>query len=314
MSPESPLQGEGDRFLISAIQGGDAGAYRQLVEKFNGRLTAFAARRLSGTGIDAEDAVQEAFLGFLQSIDRLCGVRSLEAYLFRILQNKISDMTGKRPEAHGLHRVPLAGPDSRGDSQVGGYDPVAPGGTPSSYVRRDESVQVRDKVLADILDEAIRELKDEKNFRDLKVLELLFFSSWRNREIASVVGVSEPTVTRVKTAALEKLARLAARHPQGTRSGNLLEIADDDASSLIRETWRENLLSCVKRSTLGAYVLGVLDETWRDYISFHIDVAGCETCAANLADLKSEGTAEASQARERVFQSSIGFLRKMPRR
>jgi hypothetical protein len=152
-------------------------------------------------------------------------------------------------------------------------------------------------------------LKEEKDFRDLKILELMFFSSWKNRDIAQVVGVSEPTVTRVKTATIEKLARLAARHALGPQALEFLE-AEERASALIRETWGENLLSCVKRSTLGAFALGVLDAGWRDYVSFHIETAGCEACAANLADLKSEATPEATAARERLFQSSIGFLRK----
>jgi len=305
MSPESPAKGEGDKYLITAIQEGDAVAFRQLVDRFSGRLKAYAARRLSGTGLDPEDAVQESFLGLLEGLGRLGNVRSLEAYLFRILQNKIVDLTGKRPEAHGMHRVPLAGGDSQ--AEVRGYEPVAPGGTPSSYVRHDESLQVRGEVIADVLEESINALKEERNFRDLKILELLFFAGWRNREIAGAVGTSEPTVTRVKLSTLEKLSRLVSRHPLGGQSQDFLEV-EDSASDLIRETWRDNLLSCVKRSTLGAYALGVLDEVWADYVTFHVEVARCETCAANLADLKSESTPDAACLRDRVFNSSIGFL------
>jgi RNA polymerase sigma-70 factor (ECF subfamily) len=308
MKQESLLKGEGDRYLIGGIQSGDSGAFRQLVDRYSGRLTAYASRRLSGTGLDAEDAVQETFLGFLQSIDRLQDVRSLEAYLFRILQNKLVDLTGKRPEAHGLHRVPLLREDSQGG--IEGYDPVARGGSPSSYARQGEAMQVRDRVLADILEEAISALKDEKNFRDLKILELLLFCSWRNREIAALVGVSEPTVTRTKVAALEKLSRLAARHPLFKESFTLPE-AEESSSELLKAAWRENLLSCVKRSTLGAYALGALEKEWQDYIAFHLDIAGCETCAANLADLKSQGGVATPAARERVFASSVGFLRKV---
>jgi RNA polymerase sigma-70 factor (ECF subfamily) len=307
MDSESSLRSEGDRFLVTAILSGDPGAFRQLVDRFAGRLNAYAAKRLSGTGLDPEDAVQEAFLGLLQGIDRIGEVRSLEAYLFRILRNKIVDLTGKRPEAHGLHRVPLATEDSTG--ALRGYDPVAPGGTPSAHVRRDESIRSREQVLGDILDAVIDSLKEERNFRDLKILELLFYASWRNRDIAVAVGVSEPTVTRVKAAALERLARLATRHPLGAQAFEFLE-AEERASDLIRLVWTENLLSCLKRSTLGAYALGVLEPEWRDYVSFHVETAGCETCLANLEDLRTESTPEAVEARERVFQSSIGFLKR----
>ena len=95
MASEGGLRGEGDRYLIDRVRTGDADAYRQLVDRFHGRLLACGSRRLSGTGLDAEDAVQETFMGLLQSLDRLGEVRSLEAYLFRILRNKIADLTGR---------------------------------------------------------------------------------------------------------------------------------------------------------------------------------------------------------------------------
>lgn len=307
MGGESSLKGEGDRYLVAAIQRGDTSAFRQLVDRFAGRLKAYAARRLSGTGLDAEDAVQETFLGLLLSVERLGDVRSLEAYLFRILRNKISDLVEKRPEAHGMHRIPLAGEGSRSD--IRGIEPVAAGSTPSAYLRREESVESRNALLSDVLDEAISDLKEERNFRDLKILELLFYASWKNRDIAREVGVSEPTVTRVKMAALEKLARLVRRHPLGAQALEFLG-EEERASELVRTVWGEHLLSCLKRSTLGAYALGVLESEWSDYVGFHVEKAGCEACAANLADLRAEATPEAAKVRERVFQSSVGFLKK----
>ncbi|MBI4602649.1 MAG: sigma-70 family RNA polymerase sigma factor [Planctomycetes bacterium] len=314
MRDDAALKGEGDRYLIEGILGGDEGAFRQLVDRYGGRLTAYAARRLSGTGVDAEDVVQETFLGLLQSIqkggERLIQVRSLEAYLFQILRNKAYDIAQKRPEAHGLRKVPLAAEDA--DGSVDGYDPVAAGGTPSSHARRGEESQLRRRVLADILDELISGLKEEKTFRDLKVLELLFLTTLKGRDIARAAGTSEPTVTRIKQAALERLARLAARHRLGA-GGFTLPEGEEDISGLIRSVWRENLLSCLKRSTLGAFALGAIEKDWKDYVAFHLEVVRCETCAANLLDLKSEGTKESIAARERVFQSSIGFLKRAGR-
>jgi RNA polymerase sigma-70 factor (ECF subfamily) len=305
---DNGLKGEGDRFLLERIRHGDSDAFCQLVDRFGGRLTAYAGRRLSGTGIDPEDAVQEAFLGFLQSVDRLQHVRTLQAYLFQILRNKMVDLVRRRPEAHGFQRVQLASRNS--DTDTHGYEPVASTGTPSSYLRRNEAIHVRDRVLADILDEAINVLREEKNFRDLKVLELLFYRSWKNRQIAAEVGISEPTVTRVKASALETLSRLAANHPLMREPMNLSE-AEDDSTELIATTWSENLLSCLKRSTLGAYALEALDSDWADYVAFHLDTVGCEFCAANLEDLKGGAEAIPPQARERIFASSVGFLRKL---
>ncbi|MBI4582508.1 MAG: sigma-70 family RNA polymerase sigma factor [Planctomycetes bacterium] len=310
MKGQPPLKGEGDRYLIASIRKGDEAAYRQLLDRYSGRLSAYAARRLAGTGLDAEDAVQETFLGLVQSLDRLEAVRSLEAYLFQILRHKIADLAAKRPEAHGLKRVPLAGEESR--EGAASYEPIAPGGTPSSYARREEAAEVRHQVLADILAEAIQRLKDEKNFRDLKILELLFFAQRPNREITALVGTSEPTVTRAKAAALERLSRLARQHP---RMDPALDFFEDEekVSGLIRAAWRDNLLSCLKRSTLGASLLGTLEPEWADYVAFHLDVAGCDICAANLADLKSESASIQPAARERLFASSVGFVRRRRR-
>ena len=307
MSDDNFLKGEGDRFLISNIRQGDDDSFRQLVDRFSGRLQIYAARRLRGSGIDAEDAVQETFLGLLQSLERTGRVRSLQAYLFQILRNKIADLTQKRPEAHGMRRVPLISEDAQGDLK--GYDPVAPDKTPSTYARRKERVEARSEVLTEVLDEVLDEMKKERRFRDLKVLQLLFYSSWRNRKIAKAVGTSEPTVTRIKTGTLEKLARLVRRHPKFGSVESFLD-TDDDPSDLIRDTWKTNLLSCLKRSTLGSFALNTLDGEWYDYVSFHLDTVGCEMCAANVEDLRAQDPTEASELRERIFSSSIGFLKK----
>jgi len=315
MTDEGQLKGEGDKYLVDRIRNGDTAAFAQLVERFSGRLTAYAVRRTSGTGIDAEDAVQETFLGFLQNVEkgpeRLLQVRSLEAYLFQILRNKIYDMAGRRPEAHGLHRIPLASQDENGVAE--GYEPIAASASPSSYARNAEDLQSSTQVLGDILDEVIRRLKDERSFRDLKILELLFLTSLKNRDIAGIVGTSEPTVTRTKQEALERLGRAAARHPLG-RKGFVLPETDENASDFIRGVWRKNLLSCLKRSTLGAYALGALEEEWKDYVAFHLDRVGCEFCAANLDDLQASGKGSTPRARERIFASSIGFLRRLGER
>ncbi len=307
MADDSVLRGEGDRFLVEAIREGDAAAFRQLVDRFSGRLRMYAMRRLHGSGVDPEDAVQETFLGLLQSLDRVDRVRSLQAYLFQILRNKIVDLTGKRPEAHGMKRVPLASEDPQGE--LTGFDPISPEGTPSSHARRREGLELRGAILADVLEEVLNRLKEQRSFRDLKILELLFYASWRNRDIASEVGTSEPTVTRVKQSTLETLSILVRQHPRAGAALNPLD-SEDNASGLIRETWRDNLLSCLKRSTLGAYALETLDEEWRDYVHFHLESAGCETCRANLEDLRRDDPTETAELRERICASSVGFLKK----
>lgn len=74
--------------------------------------------------------------------------------------------------------------------------------------------------------------------------------------------------------------------------------------------WRENRLTCLKRSTLGSYLLGVLDNPWQGYTQFHLDVVACPMCLANLADLESEEDDRVPTNTEEMFASSVGFLKK----
>ena len=304
MSKEGASTGEGDRYLIASIQKGDETAFRQLVDRYSGRLNAYASRKLGRGNPEAEDAVQDTFVGLLENLHRLTDVRSLEAYLFTILKNKVVDQTRRSPRAHG--QIPVA----FGKSDSGrGWDPPARDETPSQAALKKEERSVRRKVLADILDEALEGFKKEKSFRDLKIVELFFYGGYRGKEIAQLVGTSEPTVTRTKTEALERLARLVRRHPMGDPALGSLEDTDE-SDGVLSEVWRENLLSCLKRSTLGAYTLNVgLDSEWRDYIAFHLDVIKCEACLANLDDIRT-GEKGSEPLRERVFTSSVGFLRR----
>lgn len=294
--------GEGDRYLIRRIREGDEEAFRQLVDRFAGRLRAYAARRLGPASADLDDVLQDTFLGIITNIGRLGAVRSLEAYLFSILRNKLVDVARRSPRAHGMSPVPLAD----GGSQPG-VEPSARGTTPSHYVRREETVETRREVLADVLGEHVGALKAERNFRDMKVLELLFACGWKGKDVAAAAATSEPTVTRIKAEAVEKLSRLARRHPRADPSlGDFGP--EDDLTGLIGEIWREGMLSCLKRSTLGAHALKVLEPEWEDYTEFHLRTVSCETCAANLEDIRA-GEAASRPARERLYASSIGFLR-----
>jgi hypothetical protein len=75
--------------------------------------------------------------------------------------------------------------------------------------------------------------------------------------------------------------------------------------------WAQGRLSCPKRNTIGAYLLGTLDEPWRDYVAFHLDQLGCRFCQANHDDLRRALDESESQAiRQRIMKSTVGFLRK----
>ncbi len=79
------------------------------------------------------------------------------------------------------------------------------------------------------------------------------------------------------------------------------------------EVWRRHRLSCPTRQELGGFLLGALPEETADYIAFHVEMAGCRFCQANLADLEERRAAldrTAEVRRRRYFDSSAGFLRR----
>jgi len=79
------------------------------------------------------------------------------------------------------------------------------------------------------------------------------------------------------------------------------------------DIWRRHRLSCPSREQLGGLLLGALPDELADYIQFHVNVAGCRFCQANLADLQNrqaEGEQAAESRRRKYFQSSAGYLQR----
>ena len=300
---EEYLKGEADRFLIDAIRAGSPDAFGRLVERYGGRLKAFAARRLQGSGLDPEDAVQETFLSLLRGLDQLAEVRSLQAYLFTILRRRIADLARARGHLGRALPIHAAG---EGDSSPG-FIPASPEETPSTYARRDEALALRRAVLAEALDTLLSRLKEERRFRDLKVLELIFIKGTSNQDAARLAGTSEPTASRTVKMLVGSLRSLVSAHPRADALGDLPDADLGDA--LLNALWAENLFTCLKRSTLGSYALGVLEAEWADYVRFHLEVVGCECCAAHLADVTAPARGLSESVKQQIFASSRGFLK-----
>ena len=113
-----------DELLVEEVARGEPAAWHRLIERYEGRLMAFARARIASHA-DAEDIVQEAFVGFLQSLGNYDPSRSLETYLFAILRYKISDLF-KRRGSHPLTIIDddaiLDGAYAAGNRCVGGTD------------------------------------------------------------------------------------------------------------------------------------------------------------------------------------------------
>jgi len=299
---------EADRFLLRGIRQGDAEAWRQLVDRYRGRLYAFARSRL-GSGADAEDLLQETFMTFLKALGGFRGEAGLETYLFTLLRRRLVDFfRGRRRNVCLLHDVVRPGQEDESAeplAQVASPDPTA-----SVYARRSEQDHLRRDALAEAIRSLLNGYKRALNFRDLKIVEMLFYCQLGNREVAEVAGVADKQVALIKHRCLKKVRQKVAR---GLKSRGLDGASESEAvhsEALLTELWETLRLSCPKRSTVGAYLLGTLDEVWQDYVEFHLHKLGCQFCLANLADLKradEEGTS--SGLHERIMQSTVGFLR-----
>ncbi|MBN2562202.1 MAG: sigma-70 family RNA polymerase sigma factor [Phycisphaerae bacterium] len=291
---------DADGYLIDAIRKGDQRAWHQLIDRYQGRLLAFARSRLRGVG-DAEDALQEAFMGFVTSLRHYDESRSLETYLFAILRYKIGELLTRRQR----HPEYTDGFDIDDDSP--GMPEPSVSETPSQIAAQHERTERQADVLAKILRRLFEELRDRGKLDDLQVVELLFYVGLRNKEAAERLNRDEKAVAGVKFRALGRLREFLDE--LSTADRDLLEGRELSSEATIARVWRQRRLSCLKRSTIGSYLLGVLEEPWQSYTAFHLDTVRCLMCRANLDDLMaaSEQSPD-SDLTERMFQSSIGFL------
>ena len=102
---------QAERFLLEGIRRGDSEAWSQFVDRYRGRLLAFATSRLRSSA-DAEDVLQDAFMAFLKGLGRFRGEAGLETYLFTILRRRIVDFfRGKRRHVCLLHDIVRVGLD-----------------------------------------------------------------------------------------------------------------------------------------------------------------------------------------------------------
>lgn len=295
---------QADEYLLEEIRRGSADGWAQLVGRYQGRLEAFARGRMSGE--DAEDAVQETFLGLLKDLASYRAEASLETYLFAILRRKMVDaFRGRRFRACLLQ-------DARGSAGEDSSDVLqhlpAPEATASWYARRHEEGDLRRRALETALREAVRRLQEEPNLRDIQILEMLFYGQLANREAARLAGVQENRVAVLKHRFLKDVSQRV--HAAGAPAADP-DLPLPGEETLLADIWESLRLSCLKRSTIGAWLLGSLDAPWAQYAEFHLHKLGCRFCQANLEDLRRQGTREESRAsRQRILASTVGFLRK----
>ncbi|MCG3128547.1 MAG: hypothetical protein CHACPFDD_03436 [Phycisphaerae bacterium] len=289
---------EGDIFLIDAVQRGEQAAWRQVIDRYEGRLVSFARRMLAQPS-DAEDLVQETFVGLLRSLPSYDRTRSLETYLFAILRHKLHDHFRKTPRGQ---RESL---DALSAEETEAAQPNEE--SPSGHLAGREATHSQREALVGALRRYVDQCRAARSFQELRVVETLFVLGRRNKDVAAELNLSATAVAGIKFRVIETLRKLT----QAAAAAHDWSEADLAGDSSVGVIWREERISCLKRSTLGSYLLDVLDDDWQSYISFHVDELGCDICRANLDDLREEEARDASRRealRARCFASSVGFL------
>ncbi|WDQ14976.1 RNA polymerase sigma factor [Rhodopirellula sp. P2] len=193
--------------LIGSIREGDQQAWQQLIDRYEGRLLAFARRRL-GDQAASEDVVQETFVGFLVSLPNYDSRRKLESYLFSICSYKLTDhlrQSGRRPE------LPLLGRGSSSGSGSG--DNVEASGVrlPSSICRSAERRELEQHLVTEVVQEQIANWQSRGNFEKLKAIELLFVLGRGNREVAEQLHLTQQQVANLKSDFLTRIAAVIKR-------------------------------------------------------------------------------------------------------
>ncbi|MCE9530956.1 MAG: RNA polymerase sigma factor [Planctomycetes bacterium] len=187
---------ESDLLLIREIRQGDQRAWQQLVDRYQGRLLAFAIRRLRDRSA-SEDIVQETFIGFHNSLPNYDEKRELQTYLFTIAAYKITDYQrrmGRRPALMGESAEERLAEEADEQQRAA-----------SSMARSRERRGLETNALARSLRQMIDGWRDKGEYQRIQVLELLFVKGWGNKEVASFLAISEQQVANFRFAAMKKL-------------------------------------------------------------------------------------------------------------
>ena len=197
------MASDSDRLLIQQIRAGDSQAWTQLIARYEGRLLAFAERRLRDRAA-SEDVVQETFVGFLTSLPHYDEKRDMEAYLFSIAAHKLTDHLRKQ----GRRPIDQFGSDDHGrplEEVPGGARPA------SSIARSGERREAEERLLTDSMGQLVREWLARGDFDRLRCLELLIVKGWANKDVAKYLDLTEQAVASYKFQTVGRLKEMARR-------------------------------------------------------------------------------------------------------
>jgi RNA polymerase sigma-70 factor (ECF subfamily) len=189
-----------DVLLVEQIRLGKPDAWQQLIGQYEGRLLAFVESRLRRRAA-SEDVVQETFVGFLTSLPNYDPRRPLESWLFSIAAHKLTDHLRREGRRPALPLSSTDGSDGTAWEMAGSARPA------SSIARSGERRCMEEEVLADGIREQLQQWQEKGEWLKIKCMELLFTRGVANKDVATLLDLSEQQVANFK---FDFLARLRA--------------------------------------------------------------------------------------------------------
>jgi RNA polymerase sigma-70 factor (ECF subfamily) len=116
-APIAAPAGAGEAALVEALRRGDESAFASLIDRYHSSLLRLAMSYVA-TREEAEDVVQETWMGVLSGIDRFEGRSSLKTWIFRILVNR-----AKTKGVRERRSVPFSSLEGDGDEREPSVDP-----------------------------------------------------------------------------------------------------------------------------------------------------------------------------------------------
>ena len=187
-----PDQELSDTDLVDLVQGGDATAFRGLVERFQGRIYAHIYGMIRNRE-EARDLTQEAFVKAYRNIGGFRREASFTTWLYRIASNVTIDYIRKH------RRVRMSEFDERIGHQEQGDEVWDPDHLRRSPGRDLERTQLYGRIM-----DAMQKLPDDQR----QAVLLREIEGFSYREIAETMGIPEGTVMSRLFYARKKLQAL----------------------------------------------------------------------------------------------------------
>jgi len=178
---------EADRYLLEQIRQGGQEAWSQLVDRYQGRLVAFARSKLPRSA-SPEDLVQETALRVVRRLDTYRPEGKFQAWIFCIAVNLARDWMRRQP------RTPASLPSDT--------DEGSPGPVPAADAPPDAPAIARDRRLR--VEAALARLSET----DRAVLLMRYYGEMAFKDIAQATDEPLGTVLARAHRALKKLGDL----------------------------------------------------------------------------------------------------------